>query len=117
MLQKWTDWKRGRFRVFCLEYDIVVYQTLRNVRIGNDGEAKDARIRHFDKLLKNREQLIDERELLMAAELEFVMQRIEEASYTTTNDQNKKLKESWSRVDQGTASKELKRLASKVIRR
>ncbi|MCD6394588.1 MAG: hypothetical protein J7M40_13920 [Planctomycetes bacterium] len=99
------------------EYDIVVYQTLRNVRIGNDGEAKDARIRHFDKLLKNREQLIDERELLMAAELEFVMQRIDEASYTTTNDQNKKLKESWSRVDQGTASKELKRLASKVIRR
>lgn len=98
------------------EYDIVVYQTLRNVRIGNDGKARDARIRHFDKLIEEKERLIDDRELLTAAELEFVTERIDEASYTTTNDQNGKLKDSWNRIDHGTAGRQLKGLVKKVIR-
>lgn len=91
------------------EYPIDVYQTLSYLKIGNYKEAVDARNRHFD-------ELIESEELSTIEGLEFVLERIDKASYQTTDEQNDLLNNGWREIDQRTAGNELKRLVKEVIR-
>ena len=91
------------------EYPIDVYQTLSYLKIGNYKEAVDARNRHFD-------ELIGSEELSTIEGLEFVLERIDKASYRTTDEQNDLLNNGWREIDQRTAGNELKRLVKEVIR-
>ncbi|MCK4791566.1 MAG: hypothetical protein KAV87_47985 [Desulfobacteraceae bacterium] len=91
------------------EYPIDVYQTLSYLKIGNYKKAVDARNRHFD-------ELIESEELSTIEGLEFVLERIDKASYRTTDEQNDLLNNGWRDIDQRTAGNELKRLVKEVIR-
>lgn len=84
-------------------YPIEVYQTLSYLKIGNYKEAVDARNRHFD-------ELIESEELSTIERLEFVLERIDKASYRTTDEQNDLLNNGWREIDQRIAGNELKRL-------
>ncbi|HUW19802.1 MAG TPA: hypothetical protein VMW16_10920 [Sedimentisphaerales bacterium] len=91
------------------EYPIDVYQTLSCLKMGNYKKAVDARNSHFD-------ELVESAELSTIEGLEFVLERIDKASYRTTDGQNDLLNNGWREIDQRTAGNELKRLVKEVIR-
>jgi len=91
------------------DYPIKVYQSLSYLKVGNDKDTVDARIKHFDALIQSR---------VLSSEdgLIFVLNRIDKASYRTTEEQNGLLENGRKTIDQKAASKELKELVRKIIR-
>ncbi len=61
-------------------------------------------------------KLIESQELSTIEGLEFVLERIDKASYQTTDEQNDLLNNGWREINQRTAGNELKRLVEEVIR-
>ncbi|MFA5293459.1 MAG: P-loop NTPase fold protein [Phycisphaerae bacterium] len=90
-------------------YPIDVYQTLSYLKVGNHREAVETRNEHFNKLIQSEGLSTIDR-------LEFVLERIDKASYQTTDEQNDLLNKGWREIDQRTAGSNLKRLVEKVIR-
>lgn len=92
-------------------HDIGLYEAMNKIKIGNDEEVINARNKHFGNFISSKKE-----QLNTINGLQFVLERIDKAGYSTTDEQNILLCEKWRGIDQHTVGSDLKQLVKKIIR-